>query len=835
MNISIIIPSRNNLKYLKSAYTSLRKHTGSDHEIIMLDDASTDGTWEWLQSQSVLDPNIQIYRHSGSERIGHTYLYDIGVSLIKKNSVFGIFHADMIATPNYISNAIKHLKGKTVVCSTRIEPPLHPGGVEKIVKDFGLEPELFKESEFLSFVKTNETIHKDKITHGVFAPWFMYVDDFKQIGGHDKKLFAPMELEDSLEENRIITIVEHDITLIRLKDLFQKYEHLSETTDNGKQIINFEKHGVDIRSSTAKKGGIIGLSKIKKIIRHETSKKMLKVSTTWGETICTEDHSLIDFNLNPITPDKIDIKTLWRPVKFSDWTHKFYKNKIDFNDFLKDFISPIGKGKCNYKGYLLPIIENTGIDNVNIKLRNICEFLGFFVAEGSVSENRKYFSFCNNNIDVLNEFMEKSKSLFGNIKYTITTSKKENCKDVFSYRKGSLQLSHLLSILVGVGSKNKKVPEFIFNLPKPYQQSFLYGYLQGDGYLGTNISKDCTDENICVNKKLIFKRKIFELLDCKFTTKSDMLAAGICFLLRNNYPKLSVNINFDKNKEVYNMFTSHSIQNRILKIEPSDSTGKYVYDLEMSNYGEHTFIDSLGCFGVHNSDVFNRFSLAGYNLIQSRDSFVYHMTCRGSRFKDGIQIEQIIPLANGNVWNKSKDSDEYTKLRNIKFKEWWRKWHMNVLHTDDMLPIVYKKYDIGYIIHNCSRPLLNFIEPWSDKVYVSDQSLIDSYCNDEQQYTQYSLKHRLTSNLSSVSNDIIIEFDGNKFTNNHTEFIVNLSQIIESSGEIGEMQFDIFKLNIKSLQSYEHSLIHNDEFYNSIKWNIPHNANMYNVWTSTTV
>ena len=35
------------------------------------------------------------------------------------------------------------------------------------------------------------------------------------------------------------------------------------------------------------------------------------------------------------------------------------------------------------------------------------------------------------------------------------------------------------------------------------------------------------------------------------------------------------------------------------------------------------------------SDIFNRFVLAGYELIQTWKGFVYHMTCRGSRFKDG--------------------------------------------------------------------------------------------------------------------------------------------------------------------------------------------------------
>ena len=34
---------------------------------------------------------------------------------------------------------LKHLKPGKVVCATRIEPPIHPAGKEKIVMDFGMD------------------------------------------------------------------------------------------------------------------------------------------------------------------------------------------------------------------------------------------------------------------------------------------------------------------------------------------------------------------------------------------------------------------------------------------------------------------------------------------------------------------------------------------------------------------------------------------------------------------------------------------------------------------------------------------------------------------------
>ena len=47
--ISFIQPSRNNLKYLKWSYNSIRKNLGYRHEICWADDFSDDGTLEWMQ------------------------------------------------------------------------------------------------------------------------------------------------------------------------------------------------------------------------------------------------------------------------------------------------------------------------------------------------------------------------------------------------------------------------------------------------------------------------------------------------------------------------------------------------------------------------------------------------------------------------------------------------------------------------------------------------------------------------------------------------------------------------------------------------------------------
>ena len=189
--ISLVIPSYNNLRHLKNAYKSVRKYYNHKVELILIDDGSDDGTFEWLSSLE--DPKLIFWREE--KRLGHTILYDKGIEK-STNDIVGILHADMYIAPNYIENLIKHLKKGKVVCATRVEPPLHPPGKEKIIKDFGLDFDSLKIDDFYTF--SNEEIERsrNKTTRGIFAPWIINKKDYQSIGGHDHN-FAPFPYEDS--------------------------------------------------------------------------------------------------------------------------------------------------------------------------------------------------------------------------------------------------------------------------------------------------------------------------------------------------------------------------------------------------------------------------------------------------------------------------------------------------------------------------------------------------------------------------------------------------------------------------------------------------------------
>lgn len=181
-DISIVIPSYNNLEYLKQIYKSVRE-ISKDIELILYNDNSDDGTKEWLLG---LDKEENDIIESFDKKVGHPVLYDVGFNLTKRK-IIGILHADMIVHKDFFKNILKHINCNTVVCGTCAEPPIHPPGDEKYILDAGFYPDEFNQSAFDNFY---ETLNKGETNNGIFAPWFLLKEDYMRIiGKHDTSFF----------------------------------------------------------------------------------------------------------------------------------------------------------------------------------------------------------------------------------------------------------------------------------------------------------------------------------------------------------------------------------------------------------------------------------------------------------------------------------------------------------------------------------------------------------------------------------------------------------------------------------------------------------------------
>lgn len=193
--ITFCIPSKTNLRYLKTCIPSIRENAyRKDHDIIVFVDSDEDGTVEWLEQ--VKDQyNLTYYVNPELGKrlygIGKAYDYCIEKSTTE---IFMIFHADMMLGKDADLKAYNCLNPKTVVCATRIEPPIHPNNGEKIQIDFGMWPEEFKKDEFNKYVDSQ--LDETKTTTGIFAPWMMYKDEFLDMGGHDPIMHSCREDSD---------------------------------------------------------------------------------------------------------------------------------------------------------------------------------------------------------------------------------------------------------------------------------------------------------------------------------------------------------------------------------------------------------------------------------------------------------------------------------------------------------------------------------------------------------------------------------------------------------------------------------------------------------------
>ncbi len=190
------------------------------------------------------------------------------------------------------------------------------------------------------------------------------------------------------------------------------------------------------------------------------------------------------------------------------------------------------------------------------------------------------------------------------------------------------------------------------------------------------------------------------------------------------------------------------------------------------------------------SDLFNRMVLANMELVQSWNSFVYHLTARGGQFQHGKLTKE-----------HSQKSVEWQNLMNNSTREFIRKWGSIVKHDELMYPIIQPKYDIAFKIKNCDLAMLYQLEPWCTNIYTDcNQRELDLYIHREQKNTIRPLKERVGKYDDKINNGVIVGFDGAELTNELYHFLVNLGAILDNSGQLGDMVYKIFHFQITSLQ-----------------------------------
>ena len=250
-------------------------------------------------------------------------------------------------------------------------------------------------------------------------------------------------------------------------------------------------------------------------------------------------------------------------------------------------------------------------------------------------------------------------------------------------------------------------------------------------------------------------------------------------------------------KEEFNQFVENNLNND--KITKGVFAPWLIHKDDYWAVGGHD--ESLNSHS-EDRDLFNRFLLNGFDFIQPWNAMVYHLTCRGGQFEHATKTEEL-----------TKRSNNWNKLARNNTREFLRKWGTSPKYDEYQYPIVSPKYNIGFVIHNCNLPILELLEPICDRIYVNERFEIGrawDYVEMESEHTNYDLSKRIAyigNQTPSDYEDIIIEFDAKKLTNDNIQFLFHLGDIIKESGEVGVMEWDIFRIEIKNLSPLESGLI----------------------------
>ena len=119
--VSIVIPIYNEVETVDELWRRLRSvlAEGGDYEIVFVDDASTDGSWERLNASASDDSRIRVARLS--RNFGHQVAISAGIDLARGDAVI-VMDGDLQDPPEVIPSLVQKWKeGYDVVYAVRTE------------------------------------------------------------------------------------------------------------------------------------------------------------------------------------------------------------------------------------------------------------------------------------------------------------------------------------------------------------------------------------------------------------------------------------------------------------------------------------------------------------------------------------------------------------------------------------------------------------------------------------------------------------------------------------------------------------------------------------------
>lgn len=179
---SIIVPTWNNLPYLKILINSIERNSEFKHQIIIHVNDGTDGTLEWVRTRG-LD-----YTHS-HDNIGVCWPLNACRALVRTDYIV-FLNDDMYMLPEWdiaLWEEIKNLgHNYFFLSSTTIEPRVSPHPGILALFDYGNTPETFREEDLL---KDFKSIKGKDWSGATWPPNIVHKDIWDLVGGYSTEYY----------------------------------------------------------------------------------------------------------------------------------------------------------------------------------------------------------------------------------------------------------------------------------------------------------------------------------------------------------------------------------------------------------------------------------------------------------------------------------------------------------------------------------------------------------------------------------------------------------------------------------------------------------------------
>jgi glycosyltransferase involved in cell wall biosynthesis len=173
---SILIPTWNNLEFLKICVNSIKKNSHFDLQIIVIVNEGNDGTEEWIKNQKELD-----YIYS-KKNIGICWGLNIARSIVKSEYIIYV-NDDMYVLPDWDLELYKEIEiigHKNFTLSSTMIEPTDTGNACVVVRDYGRNSHDFQEERLLNEYKSLSIVDW---SGSMSPPNVIHVDMWDLVGG----------------------------------------------------------------------------------------------------------------------------------------------------------------------------------------------------------------------------------------------------------------------------------------------------------------------------------------------------------------------------------------------------------------------------------------------------------------------------------------------------------------------------------------------------------------------------------------------------------------------------------------------------------------------------